>query len=276
MMALRVPAAFVIGGLLLGSLAAQAALGPPPPPPSAAAAAASACRTKAGAAAADIQPGLTWVCAGGGLNCAPIKPGGAHFAPNTVAAHADWAFDQYYQAHAASGPGTCFFGGVAALVPPPAGHYDLVNGGGLAYPTPPGKAGAGIGAVDSVAAGSSISYISPAFSGAAAAAGVTYFSVWTASSAGSGCTVAATVTYSFGGGKPARVESYKPAGTQPSPAYSAYTNGIGLAPGAAPAPFAPMASGAINVTVAVQGAGCKVNIMAATAGFPSFVTGPFQ
>jgi len=59
------------------------------------------------------------VCSAGLVDCTPINPGGAHFEPDTIYAHCDWAFDQYYQANKdIQGVAACDFSGSAELVPP--------------------------------------------------------------------------------------------------------------------------------------------------------------
>uniref|UniRef100_A0A6B2LTR4 X8 domain-containing protein n=1 Tax=Arcella intermedia TaxID=1963864 RepID=A0A6B2LTR4_9EUKA len=53
------------------------------------------------------------------MDCSPISPGGAHYIPNTLNDHANWAFNAYYLLHrAAQGASACNFGGVASLVAP--------------------------------------------------------------------------------------------------------------------------------------------------------------
>jgi hypothetical protein len=62
---------------------------------------------------------LGWVCSSGGINCAPINPGGGNYYPNTPIAHANWAFNAYYDVYRTTqGPGACNFGGIAQIVPP--------------------------------------------------------------------------------------------------------------------------------------------------------------
>lgn len=59
----------------------------------------SKCRVKAAAKQADLAGALDWVCGSGGVNCGSI--GGAH--PEPTPAHANFAFDAYYQAHKTDG-----------------------------------------------------------------------------------------------------------------------------------------------------------------------------
>ena len=74
------------GALALASVAAAA----PVPVEMQVPAAQYHCATKADAADADLSSGMGWACGAGGINCAPIQPGGAHYQPNTLAAHASW------------------------------------------------------------------------------------------------------------------------------------------------------------------------------------------
>jgi hypothetical protein len=78
------------------------------------------CNVKPDADATQVAEGLAWVCADGGVDCSAIKPGGSHFDPNTKTAHANYAFDRYYQKH--NDDAACNFGGTAALVPQAVGR----------------------------------------------------------------------------------------------------------------------------------------------------------
>ena len=59
---------------------------------------------------------LSYACSTGDVNCAPINQGGAEFYPNTIYAHCDYAFNQYYVAHESGGSASCSFNGAAYLV----------------------------------------------------------------------------------------------------------------------------------------------------------------
>ncbi|KAF9676010.1 hypothetical protein SADUNF_Sadunf09G0093900 [Salix dunnii] len=57
------------------------------------------CVAKTGASEAQLQASLDYAC-GQGIDCGPIQPGGACFEPNTLASHAAYAMNIYYQASA--------------------------------------------------------------------------------------------------------------------------------------------------------------------------------
>jgi hypothetical protein len=72
---------------------------------------------KRNATNATVLNALKWVCSAGKINCAPINRGGARFYPDTLQAHADWAFNEYYQKNKfPAGAASCDFGGSAELV----------------------------------------------------------------------------------------------------------------------------------------------------------------
>ncbi|XP_031374207.1 leucine-rich repeat extensin-like protein 3 [Punica granatum] len=61
-----------------------------------------------------MQGAMDYAC-GAGADCKPIQPNGPCFQPNTLLAHASFAFNSYFQNKKARG-GTCEFGGAAMLV----------------------------------------------------------------------------------------------------------------------------------------------------------------
>ncbi|KAJ6345983.1 hypothetical protein OIU78_008607 [Salix suchowensis] len=71
------------------------------------------CVAKTGASDAQLQAGLDYAC-GQGIDCGPIQPGGACFEPNTLASHAAYAMNIYYQA-SAKNPWDCDFSETATL-----------------------------------------------------------------------------------------------------------------------------------------------------------------
>eukprot|EP01123_Difflugia_compressa_P000626 TRINITY_DN10734_c0_g1_i1.p1 TRINITY_DN10734_c0_g1~~TRINITY_DN10734_c0_g1_i1.p1 ORF type:complete len:316 (-),score=51.74 TRINITY_DN10734_c0_g1_i1:103-1050(-) len=74
------------------------------------------CRAKTTASDPDLQAALGWVCTPPHLDCSPIQPGGAHYYPNTLRDHCDWAFNSYFELWKASqGPSACDFSGNAEL-----------------------------------------------------------------------------------------------------------------------------------------------------------------
>ncbi|KAJ7949000.1 Glucan endo-1,3-beta-glucosidase-like protein 3 [Quillaja saponaria] len=61
-----------------------------------------------------IEEAMNYAC-GSGADCASIQPNGSCFQPNTLFAHASYAFNSFWQRTRVAG-GTCEFGGIAMLV----------------------------------------------------------------------------------------------------------------------------------------------------------------
>ncbi|KAJ0076851.1 hypothetical protein Patl1_36395 [Pistacia atlantica] len=71
------------------------------------------CMPKAGVPDAQLQASLDYAC-GHGIDCSAIQPGGVCFEPNTVASHAAYAMNLYYQ-KSEKKPWNCDFSQTATL-----------------------------------------------------------------------------------------------------------------------------------------------------------------
>ncbi|CAA3026928.1 glucan endo-1,3-beta-glucosidase 3 [Olea europaea subsp. europaea] len=72
------------------------------------------CVARAGADHKMLQAALDWACGPGKVDCSPLLQGQPCYEPDTIAAHASYAFDTYYH-RMAMGDGTCNFNGVATV-----------------------------------------------------------------------------------------------------------------------------------------------------------------
>ncbi|CDY18049.1 BnaC07g04210D [Brassica napus] len=76
-----------------------------------------------------LQGGLDYACGDGGADCRPIQRGAPCYSPDTLEAHASFAFNSYYQKKGRAG-GSCYFGGAAYVVtqPPKYGRCEFPTG----------------------------------------------------------------------------------------------------------------------------------------------------
>jgi len=75
--------------------------------------AASWCVARSDATYDALQTALDYAC-GAGADCLPLQSQGLCFLPNTIQAHASYAFNSYYQRRARA-PGSCDFAGTATI-----------------------------------------------------------------------------------------------------------------------------------------------------------------
>ncbi|KAG6666084.1 hypothetical protein CIPAW_01G005800 [Carya illinoinensis] len=73
------------------------------------------CVAKPSVPAETLQQSMDYACGKGGAACEEIQPNGNCYYPDTVVAHASYAFNSYWQKTKRSG-GTCSFGGTAMLI----------------------------------------------------------------------------------------------------------------------------------------------------------------
>ncbi|KAI4339298.1 hypothetical protein MLD38_024258 [Melastoma candidum] len=85
-----------------------------PPPPQLTPSIALWCVAKPSVPDPIIQEAMNYAC-GSGADCSSIQPEGSCFQPNTLFAHASYAFNSYWQRTKVAG-GSCSFGGTAMLV----------------------------------------------------------------------------------------------------------------------------------------------------------------
>ncbi|GJM97135.1 hypothetical protein PR202_ga14039 [Eleusine coracana subsp. coracana] len=72
------------------------------------------CVAKTGLTDLVLQNGIDYACGMGGADCSAIQPMGSCYNPNTVQAHASYAFNSYFQRNPS--PASCDFGGAGTLV----------------------------------------------------------------------------------------------------------------------------------------------------------------
>ncbi|EES05109.1 hypothetical protein BDA96_04G161800 [Sorghum bicolor] len=93
------------------------------------------CIARSGASDKALQSALDYACGpAGGADCAPIQSTGLCYLPNTLAAHASYAFNSIFQRSRAA-PGACDFAGTATVTLTDPSY------GSCTYPSSPSTAG---------------------------------------------------------------------------------------------------------------------------------------
>ncbi|ERN15184.1 hypothetical protein AMTR_s00056p00158530 [Amborella trichopoda] len=72
------------------------------------------CIASPNASERDLKNALDWACGSGNVDCSAIQPSQACFQPDTLASHASYAFNSYYQQNGASTI-ACDFGGTGMI-----------------------------------------------------------------------------------------------------------------------------------------------------------------
>ncbi|EOY05277.1 Carbohydrate-binding X8 domain superfamily protein isoform 1 [Theobroma cacao] len=99
------------------------------------------CVVRSDASNQALQTALDYACAAG-ADCSPIQSSGLCFLPNTIQAHASYAFNSYYQ-RMAMAPGACDFAGTATVAKTDPSYGSCMypsspsTAGGIPAPTPP-------------------------------------------------------------------------------------------------------------------------------------------
>ncbi|XP_022853068.1 glucan endo-1,3-beta-glucosidase 3-like isoform X2 [Olea europaea var. sylvestris] len=83
------------------------------------------CVAKEGADRKLVQAALDWACGPGKVDCSPLLQGNPCYEPDTVVAHASYAFDAYYH-RMAMAEGTCNFNGVATITTKDPSHRPCI------------------------------------------------------------------------------------------------------------------------------------------------------
>lgn len=83
------------------------------------------CITKDGADGKMLQAALDWACGPGKVDCSLLLQGQPCYDPDTVEAHATYAFNAYYH-QMGMASGTCYFNGVAAITTTDPSHGPCV------------------------------------------------------------------------------------------------------------------------------------------------------
>lgn len=82
------------------------------------------CVANANAGEKKLQAAIDYACGEGGADCRPIQEGATCYDPNTLEAHASYAFNSYYQKQVRKA-GSCDFGGAAYVVTQAPSKYPI-------------------------------------------------------------------------------------------------------------------------------------------------------
>ncbi|OAY55352.1 PLASMODESMATA CALLOSE-BINDING PROTEIN 3 [Manihot esculenta] len=91
------------------------------------------CVARSDASNQALQTAIDYACSAG-ADCIPIQSNGLCFLPNTIQAHASYAFNSYFQRKAMA-PGSCDFSGTATVAKTDPSY------GSCVYPSSPSTAG---------------------------------------------------------------------------------------------------------------------------------------
>ncbi|KAL7597340.1 PLASMODESMATA CALLOSE-BINDING PROTEIN 3 [Lactuca sativa] len=91
------------------------------------------CVARSDATQEALQTALDYACSAG-ADCAPLQQSGLCFLPNTIQAHASYAFNSYYMRKSMA-PGSCDFSGTATIAKTDPSY------GSCVYPPTPSSAG---------------------------------------------------------------------------------------------------------------------------------------
>ncbi|CAB4261462.1 unnamed protein product [Prunus armeniaca] len=103
------------------------------------------CVARSDATTQALQTALDYAC-GAGADCSPLQSTGLCYLPNTIQAHASYAFNSYYQRKAMA-PGSCDFSGTSTIAQTDPSYGSCVypssasTAGGTTTPTTPPATG---------------------------------------------------------------------------------------------------------------------------------------